>query len=306
MRGGNLLMTVKSVRAVVAVEHPEPLLLDVRPVFNPRRQVIRKKWCAYSSIQGHFIKGRLSGIVTIRYSDNAFYEGPYIGEEWIDTKGILNAAGKAPNHYGSFTTPLNYVYEGYNVDNHFDPENMQLSYKLTLPSGECYEGKFADEMYHGIGIYYYSDGSVYEGEWHKGTRFGHGQYRSKEGWTYEGFFDTNRRHGQGSINWLDGSFYIGEWYFEKITGRGMYISRLRDVYKGDLVDSAFHGYGELLYTSGARYMGSFVNGKKCGKGIYCDVNGNEYYGYFVDDELDGEVLYTTLTLHLHYCTLYFI
>jgi phage FluMu protein Com len=290
LRGGSMPMITKSNRVVVAVQQPEPFLLDVRPQFNARPLAVRKRWTTYSSILGGFIKGRLCGIVTVRYSDSSFYEGPYIGEEWIDTMGNLNPAGKAPNHYGVYTLPDGRIFEGRNVDNHFDPFNLQQNYKLKLPNGETYDGMFSDEEYHGIGIYYFNDGSVYEGEWHRGMRFGHGQFRSCEGWTYEGFFDSNRRHGEGAINWPDGSFYIGEWYFEKITGRGAYVSRLRDVYRGDLLDSIFHGFGELLYTSGARYVGGFKMGKKFGKGVYMDVNGNEYYGIYADDELDGEVV----------------
>jgi hypothetical protein len=283
-------MITKSKRVVVAVEHSEPFLLDVRPRFNARAGAIRKKWTAYSSILGNFHKGRLIGIVTIRYTDGSFYEGPYVGEEWIDVMGAVNPAGRAPNHFGVFTLSDKRVFEGKNVDNHFDPHNLQQNYKVRLPDGEVYDGMFSDEQYHGIGIYYFKDGSVYEGEWFRGMRFGHGQYRSCEGWTYEGFFDSNRRHGQGAINWTDGSFYIGEWYFEKITGKGVYVSRLRDVYRGDILDGIFHGFGELIYTSGARYVGGFCKGKKEGKGIYTDVSGNEYYGIFSNDELDGEVV----------------
>ena len=51
---------------------------------------------------------------------------------------------------------------------------------MTLPNQEVYEGQFCDEMYHGVGMYIYSDGSVYEGRWHRGTRFGQGHFRSAE------------------------------------------------------------------------------------------------------------------------------
>jgi hypothetical protein len=90
------------------------------------------------------------------------------------------------------------VFEGGNVDNHFDPHNLNAFYRLTLPLLKgVYEGLFCDEQYHGTGMFTYQDGSVYEGNWFRGTRFGHGHYRSAQGWTYEGFFDTDRRHRLG-------------------------------------------------------------------------------------------------------------
>ena len=82
-----------------------------------------------------------------------------------------------------------------------------------------YEGMFCDEAYHGTGLYKFADGSVYEGHWHRGTRFGHGHLRSSEGWTYEEGFNTNKRHGYGVINYNDGSMYLGQWYYDK-TGQG--------------------------------------------------------------------------------------
>ena len=41
--------------------------------------------------------------------------------------------------------------------------NVQSHYRLTLPNKEKYEGEFCDEMFHGVGMYTYNDGSVYEG-----------------------------------------------------------------------------------------------------------------------------------------------
>lgn len=135
----------------------------------------------FTLFAGTFIKGRLDGIVVIHYSDGSFYEGPYIGEEWLDNQGRVQPQGRGATHYGVFKCPDGRVYEGVLVDNHFDMYNIQSHYKLTLPNGEIYDGQFCDEQFHGHGLYYYNDSSVYEGQWHRGSQFGHGQYRSAEG-----------------------------------------------------------------------------------------------------------------------------
>jgi DNA-directed RNA polymerase subunit RPC12/RpoP len=288
-RGGSMRMRRKSVGAVVVVEHSVPYLVQVSPVYAPRPQRLRKKWNVYSSIQGTFKRGRLEGLVVIRYQDGSFYEGPYISEDAIDLMGKTLPAGRPRNHYGVYRLADGRVFEGANVDNHFDPHNLNSYYRLTLPNRKgTYEGHFCDESYHGTGMFTYEDGSVYEGTWFRGSRFGHGHYRSAQGWTYEGFYDTSRRHRNGVINWPDGSCYLGEWYYDEIKGKGIYITALRDVYKGDMEGGLFHGQGEMIYADGSRYIGEFKLGMRSGRGVFTEREGNEYYGQFVDDLREGE------------------
>ncbi len=281
-------MKKRTVSAVVVVEHSKPFVVSVVPTYTARPQTIRKRWNVYGSLQGTFKKGRVEGLVVIRYYDNSYYEGPYVQEDALDAMGVVCASMRAKNHYGVYRLADGRVFEGSNVDNHFDPHNLQAFYRLTLPDGEVYEGNFCDESFHGIGMYVYKDGSIYEGSWHRGTRFGHGHYRSAEGWSYEGFYDTNRRHREGVINWPDGSCYMGDWYYDKIQGRGIFITALRDVYRGELLDQHFHGQGEIIYGDGSRHVGHFVNGLRNGRGVFTEKEGNEYYGHFVDDRYHGE------------------
>lgn len=176
-------------RAVVIVELSVPYAVEVEPFYVPRKQVMRKKWNTYASIQGCFNKGVLEGLVTIRYTDGSFYEGLYIGEDALDDQGNVCDAVRAKTHYGVYRTGDGRVFEGSNIDNHFDQFNLQSNYRVTFPNGEQYFGRFCDEQFNGVGMYIYQDGSVYEGQWFRGTRFGHGHFRASEalgGWTYEG------------------------------------------------------------------------------------------------------------------------
>jgi hypothetical protein len=288
-RGGTMKIIRESIHAVIFVEKSIPYLVEVAPIYIPRVRTIRKKWNIYSSIQGTFTKGILEGLVVIRYNDGSFYEGPYIPETAIDHRGKAIDEAKARNHYGVYTLSDGRIFEGYTVDNHFDVRNLNSFYRLTLPNKKgIYEGYFCDEQFHGSGMFTYEDGSVYEGHWFRGTRFGHGQYRSSEGWTYEGFYDTDRRHRLGIINYPNGSCYMGEWFYDDIKGKGIYITPLRDVYRGELLNKLFHGVGELLYADGSKYIGDFKDGIRCGKGIFTDSVGHEYYGNFINDVKHGE------------------
>ena len=48
---------------------------------------------------------------------------------------------------------------------------------MALPTGETYEGNFQDELYQGVGVLHFLNGSIYEGQWHQGMRQGHGLMR---------------------------------------------------------------------------------------------------------------------------------
>lgn len=289
-RGGTFKIKRKSISSVVLVERPKAYIVEVSPYYNPRPQTIRKKWNIYSSILGTFRKGHLEGLVTIRYIDGSYYEGPYVSEDAMDNFGKTKAIARQRNHYGIYKFNDGRAFEGYNVDNHFDPYNLQSCYRVIFPNGEVYEGNFCDEYFHGHGMYTFKDGSVYEGNWHRGTRFGHGHFRSVEGWTYEGFFDKDRRHRRGVIDWPDGSCYMGDWYYDSIQGKGIFITPLRDVYKGELKDGKFHGKGEIVYSDGSSYIGDFFEGKRHGLGIFIDRDGAEYYGKYENDLKEGEFL----------------
>lgn len=288
IRGGSLKIKRKTVRAVVVVEKPSPYLVTVMPLYFPREIVPRKKWSVYASLVGTLSQGEVEGLVMIRYTDGSFYEGLYVKEAALDVLGEGRDSFRRRDHYGIFYLPDGRVFEGSNVDNHFNAFNLQSNYRVTFPNGERYEGNFCDEHFHGIGVYTYQDGSVYEGNWHRGTRFGHGHLRSSEGWVYEGFFDKDRRHRHGMVDYPDGSCYIGQWFYDKIQGRGIYITPLRDVYRGDLIDGLFDGYGELFYADGSHYVGHFSEGKRHGPGIFTEREGTQYYGNFVRDRRHGE------------------
>lgn len=287
---GSIVIMKTSKPCILVCEFSLPFELHVSPYYLPRFHTIRRRWSIYSSIRGNFIKGKLVGLVLINYADGSSYEGPYVGEEWIDTEGNVILEGRAKNHYGIFKCFDGRIFEGPEVDNHFDMHNLQLCYKVTFENGEVYEGQFCDEEFHGHGIFYYSDGSVYEGMWHRGKRFGHGHFRSQERWTYEGHYDSNRRHNKGCITWKDGSMYMGEWKYDVITGHGVYISKLRNVYKGSLVDGKFCGHGEIIYGDGSTYAGEFLNNQRDGLGILSLKDGTQYYGRFINDEKDGEFI----------------
>lgn len=284
-------MTIRRVSQVVAVviDKTTPYLVRTYPFYKSRAQKLRSRWTIYQSLMGHFYEGKVRGIVTIRFLDDHFYEGPFIDDEYIRDDGTIPPEARASNHWGIFKANDGRIYEGPNVDNHFDPENIQGHYICRLPNNDVYEGNFVDERFFGPGKMKFADGNEYEGEWYNGKMSGYGSFRNNvEKWTYEGIIDDNKRNYEGICVWDDGSVYIGQWRANRMEGKGLFVSTMKDIYKGDFVNGKFEGKGECLYSSGGHYRGGFSKGSRQGEGHFVDRKGREFLGTYIDDKKHGD------------------
>lgn len=64
---------------------------------------------------------------------------------------------------------------------------------------------------HGNGVLLQGSNVVYQGQFVKGMKSGHGVFRTQKG-SYEGNFDNDYLNGPGSFLWNDGRLYVGEFY----------------------------------------------------------------------------------------------
>lgn len=59
---------------------------------------------------------------------------------------------------------------------------------------------------------YYTDGSVYEGEWYNDQRNGKGVLKLANGNRYEGMWEGDQKNGPGKFLYMDkGQVYTGNW-----------------------------------------------------------------------------------------------
>ena len=76
-------------------------------------------------------------------------------------------------------------------------------------------------MINGYGLYNFSDGRKYYGEWRNNKMDGHGKFEWPDGRKYEGEYKEGKKDGIGIFKWPDGRIYKGMWENGKQHGEGM-------------------------------------------------------------------------------------
>jgi hypothetical protein len=138
-----------------------------------------------------------------------------------------------------------------------DPDGLKLI-KITYDNG-TYLGQYVTKedgtpAEHGTGLFIWSNGDRYEGEYVMGARTGLGTFQWADGKIYEGEFEDDRRHGLGKMTWTDGT-----------------------VYEGDFEDGIMSGKGKLTWPAGDFYIGWFSKGFMEGYGIHYAADGTKIY-----------------------------
>ncbi len=166
-------------------------------------------------------------------------------------------------------------------------------------SGTRYEGDFVDGVQSGKGILTWGEktkwaGHRYEGDFIDGKRTGKGIYTWANGDRYEGDFIDGKRIGKGILTWGSKTQWAGDRYEGdfiddgKRTGKGIYTWASGRRYEGDWVNGNMTGRGIHAWPNGDRYEGDYKDGRRNGKGIYRWQNGDIYIGDFVNDARTGK------------------
>ena len=92
----------------------------------------------------------------------------------------------------------------------------------TWSDGSTYSGDWFEGMKHGRGLYVYANGDVYEGGYYNGVKHGYGAAAWSNGSRYEGNWDSGREHGQGKYQTATGQCYTGTFNQGFVDGEGMH------------------------------------------------------------------------------------
>lgn len=105
--------------------------------------------------------------------------------------------------------------------------------KLTHLHSLCFFDNFAVTQ-PGLGVYFYPDGSRYEGLWSEGVRCGRGTLYSPNGDSYTGEWALDKQNGFGTLTKANRDVYEGQWLAGMREGSGLYYYKAQEkIYDGE-------------------------------------------------------------------------
>ena len=126
----------------------------------------------------------------------------------------------------------------------------------------------------GYGIYYFSDGRKYLGEWKNNYMEGFGIYLWKNKKKYYGFFKKGVKHGFGIFYLLNNRFLIGFWKDGKQNGFVKLIN-------GDITMFGLfkNGKKEKLYETENEFWNNFVDKNSMKYKIFFEMDKKNIFNY---------------------------
>ncbi|KAF8032217.1 hypothetical protein BT93_D1210 [Corymbia citriodora subsp. variegata] len=159
-------------------------------------------------------------------------------------------------------------------------------------NGDVYEGEFHKGKCSGSGVYYYYMSGRYEGDWVDGKYDGHGVETWARGSRYRGQYRQGLRHGFGVYRFYTGDVYAGEWSSGQSHGCGVHTCEDGSRYVGEFKWGVKHGLGHYHFRNGDTYAGEYFADKMHGFGIYSFANGHRYEGAWHEGRRQGLGMYT--------------
>ncbi|KAL3699799.1 hypothetical protein R1sor_017821 [Riccia sorocarpa] len=174
------------------------------------------------------------------------------------------------------------------------PEKEKLSGEgvQTYSNGDVYEGEFHQGRCSGSGVYYFYMSGRYEGEWVDGKYDGYGVETWARGSRYRGQYRQGLRDGYGVYRFYTGDVYSGEWSNGQSHGCGTQTCEDGSRYRGEFKWGLKHGYGFYHFRNGDTYAGEYFADKMHGYGVYQFANGHRYEGSWHEGRKQGLGIYT--------------
>jgi hypothetical protein len=177
---------------------------------------------------------------------------------------------------------------------------FHLSFGQSCQSGNCENG---------FGVYSFSNGDVYRGNWISGKRSGYGEHYYNNGDVYKGDFENSLFSGKGTYYFANGDIDISNYIEGKSTSRISYTwgnqrpqgcisgncqngfgkkGYLNGIYEGNFSNGQWKGRGKMTYPNGSVYEGEYNGFNREGYGVYIWASGKKYEGNWVSDNIEGE------------------
>ncbi|CAH9145886.1 unnamed protein product [Cuscuta epithymum] len=159
-------------------------------------------------------------------------------------------------------------------------------------NGDLYEGEFHKGKCSGSGVHYYHLTGRYEGDWVDGKYDGYGVETWAKGSRYRGQYLQGLRHGVGLYRSYTGDAYAGEWCNGQCHGQGIHTCEDGSSYIGEFKWGVKHGLGTYQFRNADNYAGEYFADKMHGFGVYRFGNGHRYEGAWHEGRRQGFGTYT--------------
>ncbi|CAF3490685.1 unnamed protein product [Rotaria socialis] len=141
--------------------------------------------------------------------------------------------------------------------------------------------EWKDGKKHGKGKMNYANGHIYTGDWVEDLATGEGIFAYTNGDQYEGQYKNGQRHGKGFYTYINGDNYTGDWLEDKKSGQGIIIwgpnsTWANDRYEGEFYNDHMHGQGTYYFANGDTYTGGWVMNQQDGQGIFNFASGDRF------------------------------
>lgn len=166
------------------------------------------------------------------------------------------------------------------------------SWVQVYSNGDVYEGEFHGGKCSGSGVYYYYKSGRYEGDWVDGKYDGYGVETWAKGSRYRGQYRQGLRHGVGVYRFYTGDVYAGEWCNGQCHGCGEHTCEDGSKYVGEFKWGVKHGLGRYHFRNGDTYSGEYFADKMHGFGVYLFGNGHRYEGAWHEGRRQGFGMYS--------------
>lgn len=160
---------------------------------------------------------------------------------------------------------------------------------LEYESGAKYIGEFKNGKIEGEGMFYFSNGNLYIGNWRDYRPQGKGRMTYGNGDIYFGNFEQSKIQGIGTMEFANGNIYDGEWSDGKPHGKGTFRKANGDLYDGDLRNGQLEGYGKMTYIDGRKYEGYWKKDKQHGEGTLTEKSGETTTDMWIEGKSAKEV-----------------
>lgn len=227
---------------------------------------------------GQFLNGEIHGVGSCYYTDGSIYRGEWVNR-YPEGEGIKTLKdGRSWKGYWKQGLPIDE--DGKIIENIFPDEEVGATTEPEIQTG-CISG----DCNAGEGVFSYTDGSKFEGQFQNDKPDGWGTFSYPNGDRYVGAFKIGLKHGRGTFYYADGTQSTGEWREGEFLGNPQIERGRIGCIEGDCTE----GRGAYIYKDGtAKYMGMFSNGFPDGEGIIYYANGERYIGEWAIGSFNGK------------------